>query len=80
MNSWFVTGEYLEKLIDLSEKLKSKNGVPFVMTYHPLLNCHNGLTRKNIFFLNMIPKCEDVFSSQTMVFFSSARKIFSYLI
>ena len=50
MRSWFVKREYPEKLIgseirkvqfnirETNSKNKSKNGVPFIVTYHPLFN------------------------------------------
>ena len=50
MRSWFIKRKYPEKLIDseirkvkfnireTNRKNKSKNGAPFIVTYHPLLN------------------------------------------
>ena len=60
MRSWFVKREYPEKLIDseikkvkfnireTNRKNKSKNGVPFVVTYHPLLNSLYSTIRKSL--------------------------------
>ena len=64
MKSWFVKREYPEKLIDseirkvkfnnreTSRTNKSKNGVPFIVTYHPLLNSLYGIITKNLYHLN----------------------------
>ena len=65
---------------ETEKKNKSKNVLPFVMAYHQLLNSCNGVTRKNIYLLNMVPKYQEISSLQPMVFFSSTRKFFSYLI
>ena len=90
MRSWFVKREYPEKLIDseitkvkfnireINRKNESKNGVPFIITYHPLLNSVYGIIRKNLYLLNMDQKVKAVFSSQPMVSFRSARKLNSY--
>ena len=92
MRSWFVKREYPEKLIDseirkvkfnireTNRKNKSKNGVPFIVTYHPLLNSLYGIIRKNLYLLNMDQRVKEVFSSQPMVSFRSARKLSSYLV
>ena len=92
MRSWFVKREYPEKLIDSeiwkvkfnikesNRKNKSQNGVPFVGSYHPLLNSLYGIIRKNLYFLNMDQKVKEVFSSHTMVSFRSTRKLSSYLV
>ena len=65
MRSWLVKREYPEKLIDseirkvkfnikeTNKKNKSQNGVPFVVTYHPLLNSFYSIIRKNLYLLNM---------------------------
>ena len=92
MGSWFVKREYPEKLIDseirkvkfnikeANSKNKIQNGVPFVVTYHPLLNSLYGIIRKNLYLLNMDQKIKEVFSSQSMVSFRNARKLSSYLV
>ena len=92
MKSSFVKREYPEKLIDseirkvkfnireTNRKNKSKNGVPFIVTYHPLLNSLYGIIRKNLYLLNMDQRVKEVFSSQPMVSFCSARKLSSYLV
>ena len=65
MWSWFVKRESPQKLIDseirkvkfnikeTNKKNKSQNGVPFVVTYHPLLNSLYSIIRKNLYLLNM---------------------------
>ena len=92
MRSWFVKREYPEKLIDseirkvkfnikeTNSKNKSQNGVPFVVTYHLLLNSLYSIIRKNLYLLNMDQKVKEVFSSQSMVSFRSARKLSCYLV
>ena len=92
MRLWFVKREHPEKLIDseitkvkfnireISRKNESKNGVPFIITYHPLLNSLYGIIGKNLYLPNMDQKVKEVFSSQPMVSFRSARKLSSYLV
>ena len=92
MRSWFVKREYPEKLIDseirnikfnikeTNNKNKSQNGVPLAVTYHPLLDSLSGIIRKSLYLLNMDQKFKEVFSSQLMVSFRSARKLSSYLV
>ena len=92
MRSWLVKSEYPEKLIDseirnvkfnireTNRKNKSKNGVLFMVTYHPLLNSLYGIISKNLYLLDMDQRVKEVFSSQPMVSFCSARKSSSYLV
>ena len=92
MRTWFVKGKYTEKLIDseirkvkfnikeTNRKNKSQNGVPFVVTYHPLLNYLYNIIRRILCFLNVDQKVKEVFSSQPMVSFRRARKLSSYLV
>ena len=92
MRSWLLRREYPEKLMDseirkvkfnireTNRKNKSKNGVPFVVTYHPLLNCLYGVIRKNIYLLDMDQKVKEVFSPQAKVSFRSTLKLSSYLL
>ena len=84
--------QHPEKLIDsdigkvkfnikeTNKKNKSQNGVPLVVTYHPLLNSFYCIIRRNLCPLNVDQKVKDVFSSQPMVSFRSARKLSSYLV
>ena len=92
MRSWFIIREYPEKLTDseirkvklnikeTNSKNQNQNGVSFVVTYHPLLNSIYGIIRKNLYLLNMDQKVKEVFSSQPMGSFRSARKLSSYLV
>ena len=92
MRSWFVKREYPEKLLDseirkvkfniteTNRKNKSQNRVPFLVTYHPILNSLYSIIRKNLCLLNMDQRIKEVFSSQHMVSFCSACKLSSYLV
>ena len=92
MKSCFVKREYPEKLTDskimtvkfnmkkTNRRTKRQNGVPFVVTYHPLLNSLYSIIRKNIYLLNMYQKVKEAFSSQPTVSFRTACKLSSYLI
>ena len=65
---------------ETNRKNKSQNGVPSVVTYHPLLNSLYGFIRKNLYLLNMNQKVKEVFSSQPMVSFRSTRNLSSNLV
>ena len=65
---------------EANSKNKSQNGVPFVVTYHSLLNSLYSIIRKNLYLLNMDKKVKDVFSSLPKVSFRSAHKLNSYLV
>ena len=79
MRSWLVKREYPENLIqsemrkvkfkirETNRKNKSKNGVPFVVKYHPLLNSLHDIIRKNIYLLDINKKVKEVVSSQPTV-------------
>ena len=74
MRSWFAKREYPEKLIgseikkvkfnikETNSKNKSQNGVPFVVTYHPLLDSLYGIISKNLYLINMDQKVKEAFS------------------
>ena len=91
MRSWFLKRKYLEKLIDNEMKkvrffpanLKNKkreNGVPFVVTYHPILNRLSKIVRDNVYLFTMNEEVRKTFSPGPMVLFRSARKLSSYLV
>ena len=92
MRIWFVKREYPEKLIyseirkikfnikETNKMSKSQNGVPFVLTYHPLLNSLYSSIRKNLYLLNIDQKVKEVFGSKPIVFFRSIGKLSSYLV
>ena len=88
MKSWILKRGYPENMIDeemkkvkFSEKGSSNSegskGVPFVVTYHPSLNC---IIKDNLNILYMNREAKAVFSPGLMVSFRSARRISSYLV
>ena len=87
MKSWFFRKGYPENMTD--EKMKkvkfsekgSKNSkeskeIPFVVTYHPSLNCPSRLIKDNLNILCMSREAKAVFSTRPMVSF----RISSYLV
>ena len=91
MRSWFLKRKYPEKLIDnemkkvrffpanLQNKTREK-GVPFVVTYHPVLNSLNKIIRDNMYLLNMNEEVGEILSPGPMVSFQRAQKLSSYLV
>ena len=84
MKSWFLKRKYPEKLIDSDMKKvrffptnlqnkKREKGVPFVVTYHPILNSLSKIIRDNMYLLNMNEEVRKTFSPGPMVSFRSAR-------
>ena len=59
---------------------KREKGVPFVITYHPILNSLNKIIRDNMYLLNMNEEVRKTFSPRPIVSFQSARKLSSYLV
>ena len=55
-------------------------GIPFVVTYHPLLKSVNAIIDKNLVILYMDKEVKRVFILRPMVSFCSARKLNSYLV
>ena len=91
MKSWFLKRGYPENLNDeemkkvkFSEKgsnnSKGYKGIPFVVTYHPSLQCLSRKTKGNLNILYMSREAEAVFSPRPMVSFRSTRRISSYLV
>ena len=91
MKEWFMKRGYPELLIEREmkkvrfskENQKSKNvkkGVPFVVTYHPLLKKLATIIHRNLYLLYMNKEVKKVFTPGPMVSFRSARKISSYLV
>ena len=81
--SWKIDFEIRKVKFNIKQtnkKNKSQNRVPFVVTHHPLLNSLYIIFRKNVYLLNIDEKVKEVFSSQPMVSFLSARKLGSYLV
>ena len=78
--------KYPEKLIDNEMKKvrfflanlqnkKREKGVPFVVTYHLILNSLSKIVRDNMYLLNMNEEVRTTFSPGPMVSFRSARKL-----
>ena len=91
MKSWFLKKGYLEIMIDEemkkvnfsgkgSKKSKKSKGVPFVVIYHPSLNCLSRIIKDNLNILYMIREAKAVFSPGPMVLFRKTRTISSYLV
>ena len=59
---------------------KREKGVPFVVTYHPILNSLGKIIRDNMYLLNMNEKVRKTFSPGPMVSFRSAQKLGGYLV
>ena len=62
-----------------TEKSKSK-GVPFVVTYHPSLNCLHKIIRGNTYLLYMNEEVKNLFLPGPMASFRGVRKLSSYLV
>ena len=67
----FKSGEKTEK-----SKLK---GVPFVVTYHPSLNCLHKIIRDNTYLLYMNEDVKNLFLPGPMVSFRGAHKLAAIL-
>lgn len=80
----FVKREYPGKLMDYeirklkftiketNRKSKSKNGAPFVVTYHALLNSTDGIIKKNLY-LNMDQRLKKCSVNRPWCFFVASR-------
>ena len=91
MRSCFLKRKYPEKLIgnetktviffpaNLQNKKREKR-VPFVVTYHPILNTLSKIIRDKMYLPNMNQEVKKTFSQGPMVSFRSARKLRSYLV
>ena len=84
MKSWFLERGYPENMIHeemkrvkLSQKgsnnSRGSKGVPFVITYHPYLNCRSRIIKDDLNILYMSREAKAVFSPGPMVSFRSAR-------
>ena len=60
--------------------LYCNKGVPFVVTFHPLLKKLGAIINRNLYLLYMNEEVKKVFSPGPMVSFRSPRKISSYLV
>ena len=93
MKSWFEGRSYPKKLIEeeikrvrfigkgnVTRQKDTAKGVPFVLTYHPLLKSMGHIINKNLYLLNMNEEVKNVFTRKPMISFRSARKFSSYLV
>ena len=91
MKEWFIKRGYPESVIDKEMKKvrfseqgqkskKVEKGVPFVVTYHPLLSKLSSIIHRNLYLLYMNQDVKNVFTPGTMVSYRSTRKISSYLV
>ena len=85
MKSWFLKRSYPEHLIDTEMKKvkfksrgKTENSklkrAPFVVTYHPSLNCLHEIIRDNTYSLYMNKEVKNLFLAGPMVSFKGVRK------
>ena len=90
MKIWFEKRGYPENIIEnemkkvkfaslLGSKKKSK-GIPFVVTYHPLLKQLKSILCRNKYLLNMNAEVKQTFTLVPMVAYRSSRKLSSYLV
>ena len=91
MKEWFIKGVYPESVIEKESKKvrfskqgqkskKVENGVPFVVTYHPLLNKLSSIIHRNLYLLYVNQEVKNVFTPGPIVSYRIARKISSYLV
>ena len=59
---------------------KCEKGVPFVVTYHPILNSLSKIIRDNMYLLNVNEEVRKTFSPGLMVSFRSTRRLSGYLL
>ena len=59
---------------------KREEGIPFVMTYYPILNSLSKIVRDNMYLLNMNEEVRKTFSPGPIVSFRTAQKLISYLL
>ena len=73
MRSWLLKRKYPKKLIDNEMKKvrfflanlqnkKREKGVPYVVTYYPILNSLSKIIRENMYLLNMNEELKKTFS------------------
>ena len=91
MKSWFFKRGYPKSLVEkelgkvkfsnnVSNKQQKEKGIPFVVTYHPILKNIGNIIRKNLYLLHMNEEAKKVFTPEPMISFRSARKLSSYLV
>ena len=92
MKSWFLKGEYRERLIsaemdkvkcsniERKSNSKSQKGIPVVVRYHPLFKSLSSIVNNDIYLLHMDQEVKRTFTPKPMVSYRSARKLGSYLV
>ena len=91
MKEWFVKFSYPEAVTEKEMKKicfykqgktckKVEKGVPFVVTYHPLLNKLTSIIYRNFYMLYINQEVKNFFTLGPIVPFKNARKISSYLV
>ena len=91
MREWLFKRSYPESVIEKEMKKvhfskqgqkskKVKKGVPFVVTYHPLLNKLSSITQRNLYLLYMNQEVKNGFTPGSIVSYRSPRKIRTYLV
>ena len=63
-----------------NEKFKKVSGVPFLVTYHPLLKKLNGIIDKMMDLFYMNQNVKKVFSPRPLISFHCSRKLSSYIV
>ena len=92
MKSWFSKRGYPQKVMKTKtskikfsgqrvfHRAKIKKGVPLVVTYHLLLKSIGKISYDNLYLSYMNEEVKHFFTLGSMVFFTSSRKISSYLV
>ena len=91
MKGWFIKRGYPESVIEkdmkkvcfskqVQKSKKAEKRVPFVVTYHPLLNKLSSVIHRNLYLLYMNQEVKNVFTPGPIVSYRSARKVSSYLV
>ena len=91
MKEWFIKRSYPEPVIEKEiqkvhfsrqgqKSRKVEKRVPFVVTYHSLLNKLSSILHRNLYLLYMNQEVKNVFTPGSIVSYRSARKISSYLV
>ena len=88
MKIWFQKRGYSENIVEnemkrsWNDKVQRKisKGIPFVVTYHPLLKQLEGILRRNKYLINMNAEVKQTSTPLPIIFYRSARKLSSYLV
>ena len=89
MNILFQIRGYPEKIVENKMKKvkfpsckkvqrKKSKGIPFLVTYHPLLKQLEGTLHRNKYLLIMNAEVNQTFAPVPMVFYRSSRKVRRY--